>query len=636
MMFASFRKKKSTHATPLADSNAISDGAFADKLNAIFDLTTTRLQQHCGPLGKFAVMLSEVNSSSYTKDGVNIVRSLRLADRSDQALLNEIIFIGDTVERKVGDGTTTAMLFASTLGKTLTNATGTLRQVCSNYQTLHRHWDPLVTAVLDWAKRFTISRPQLAAFHQQVNGLERTEAEAEAIRSIAYAQSFCSSHGNQELSQAVGDFFAQLPEDAWPYITYRTEPAETVNRIRLDEGVRNTYRLQVTPFWAPAGGVSGDRLQGHRTALIIASASCPIHGHSSMESLDALMQAEREQHPHRLLVLLTPLPKDAPTSATLLELGKRHQAVIFAHNPEFQDGMFNELAGLIVTAGINVPRDLLTPVVIGEYHLENCGDTIVIHDIVSNPTRQLLHPLAPIPHSSVHEYLQAIQDRITKTENTTADIDRRDRFVRFYRQLYLKVKYTNTYQLVIGGNIHDITSTTDVLTDCIKASRSALRGGVQPGSNLALLLAVWGLQEQLAKSGTLTTAQGDVPTTLNPKYLVALLRAIEVSLLAVIEGLLSNATDECRAGGKQLLRELQTTISDAETTFPVGVYPVLPPEAIPFFTLDGDDRLSISFIRATGEFHELPLQSAELGNHMLDRTAEVILRLLVTDLAILT
>lgn len=73
------------------------------------------LKDHCGPYGKYAAITSPVNPSAepiFTKDGINIVRSIDYVSQVQQFIRHTLMYMGSRIESTAGDGTTSAMIIA--------------------------------------------------------------------------------------------------------------------------------------------------------------------------------------------------------------------------------------------------------------------------------------------------------------------------------------------------------------------------------------------------------------------------------------------------------------------------------------------------------------------------------------------
>jgi len=619
----------------VAFDNGYSGDSFKAALKRVVSTVIDRMSKCCGPVSKFSVQLNPVATSTYTKDGINTLRSWHPTNPTDQALLNEFIYIGDTVERQVGDGTTTAMLLcAEFLGQHLAGKYITTSTKIPNipldelgYRYVLNCWNKLVARLEHYMTPFTITVDRL------MDELKYTREDA--IKLMAELQANCSSHSDKNVTDTICKLFSLLPVEAWPYLSFRTAQMETNKPLSLELGFNpeempgstSRFALGVRVMYKPSDFDAGDTYYGKDESHFIGCIA-PINANAPnaealTQEVDRLIGAD----PDGIITIVMPMPIDPISRNFMVNLvneRKPYPIVVAYHCPENNDDVRNEIGVAMTLADKRMPVDIGTPINIGKFKMRISGDSLMIYDLYDNPDHDQIIPMAKDPNSAISKYIEYIDHQINRLKTgKNFDPALKERILRHYNELYLKAKYAYVPQLIIGGAVHDITAQIDVVTDCIKATRSALTYGFHPGSNIALLIAAWKVKKELAES--------DCARSVNclrwDDTQEILCGMLSNSIVACIDALTKNVAyrDSGRYSYDVALNEIEkNTIDDVND--------------VPFLWFDTDkagfDFFKITFDRALTENIPVPIQSTKLTKALLDRLGEVILRLIFTESAV--
>ena len=185
------------------------------------------LTDHCGPYGKFAMIKDQLDPTAepvFTKDGINIVRSIEYISPMQNFVRSTIAYIGSRIDMIAGDGTTSSMIIAVAALRSLIK---NIKEagIHFSYKELTDGYDNFLNMVED-------------KYRQHVWTIDRLAKEArisrnKAIKKIAASQSYTSSHGDGEISNVVAKLFSSLPQEAWNYINVSRERYETEKRVEL-------------------------------------------------------------------------------------------------------------------------------------------------------------------------------------------------------------------------------------------------------------------------------------------------------------------------------------------------------------------------------------------------------------------
>ena len=105
-------------------SNVTDETKIREMVFNTFDTITKVLQHHCGPYSSFAITHNAgdvISEPVFTNDGINIVKALAFLNPIQDFAKRNIAYIGSRIESKIGDGTTTGMILASSFMKYMSN-----------------------------------------------------------------------------------------------------------------------------------------------------------------------------------------------------------------------------------------------------------------------------------------------------------------------------------------------------------------------------------------------------------------------------------------------------------------------------------------------------------------------------------
>ena len=154
-----------------------------------------------------AVSVGNMNVKTFTKDGRNILAQMDYASPIQKYIKDDIVsHIGQCIDNKCGDGTTTSMIFAASFVANMMK----YKEYFSRISTakLENLYKEITDDILNELSKFTIT------------------AEDENVEPwhIAYLQAHTSSGGMKNIAKAVSDVIKSTPRELWEYAIVQKYP----------------------------------------------------------------------------------------------------------------------------------------------------------------------------------------------------------------------------------------------------------------------------------------------------------------------------------------------------------------------------------------------------------------------------
>lgn len=472
------------YTTALLDANIGSTNVTGkEKINQIvfntFETITDVLKYHCGPFSDFAITHNvgdTVTEPTFTNDGINIVKALGFLNPIQDFARRNIAYIGSRVENKIGDGTTTAMILASSFMKYMSDpSNGHLRDILSQVS-------------------YTELVEQYNLFMQEIN--ERLKLHfilpgnnPDMVGKVAYCQAYTSSHGDVELSSAVAGLFSVLPPAAWAYIYYYREPTETEKRysvrVEADQFTSKVTIMNKNMF----NSKLGTEFFRKKVDVFVYTDTLTAGNEITWKPLeDAIKQSVMEEKP---LVILCPDNVDGFTRRAISDLladDTNHVVSLFMHHPEHP--VLNDFR---ILALFTKQFDLQTP----HFLIKDAWVACKGHELTINNIYDVVeHTEHDEYDDTVHPFMfdedytlfkQQIGEIKTLIDQAKEDATYRDtlREIAHYVSIYNRLFFRKKYMIVVGGLAYDNTAAMDVLMDTVNAVNNSLTVGYTAGANTA-------------------------------------------------------------------------------------------------------------------------------------------------------
>lgn len=469
--------------------NMITDVDIKGIMAHTFEEILSILLSHSGPYGRFAMIHDERTPDQppkFTKDGINILRSLEYFNPMQQIVRDEIANIGQALEKKAGDGTTSAMcICCAGLLELLESEFVKGSQNNTDYKGLEQ------TSFYEFRKEFENFRKwftnEFADYQLSYKDLMNGKiSNTDAIWLVSFWQAMCSTHGDKELSKTTADIFSQLPEEAWPNITFIREEIETEDRIKLEK-CEDQFSLSARPFVTNVLNKSaGTEFEQSSCNLIILNSTLTSEDPVSTEAMRLIQECNANQIP---VVLICPGGIDQFLSSQL-EKSLCPDTAVFTTS--VREPKFNEITALQAVTGINRSDSASDVKMLYNCHVKYENNTLILNNIYSSVEEDgetgtvLEHPDVHEKSSKLYRALDELSEtieKLSKADNNRHNLEE----IRRLRMLYNKMKYCKSYNIRIGGSVRDNACTIDVITDALLAVKSSLVNGFVPAGNLTMM-----------------------------------------------------------------------------------------------------------------------------------------------------
>lgn len=516
-------------------NNVVTMSESVERIVATLNTCSGILKDHCGPQSGYAMLVDNTDVSTYfnpnrfTRDGIRILSAVEFMSPLEKYIKDMITYIGQRVDNKAKDGTTTSMLFSTifltqmfanrdrilSLGNSIFDATSAMKEV--------------EASIKENLKKYTWTIDRLF-------GKETTEAEAiHTAGQIAFCQALSSSGGDLMLAKAMKEIFEKSPKVSWDFIGYKHHQKE--------QG--EAFQVEVDPYDARIRAiVNTDNSLNYalNTEYLEKDVDVLIYpGSLDDMSLDT----------DEIMAYLRAVPTDQPVSVVAVYFSPKMQTeinqlnrqrkkpiVLWGYSPEQQ------------LAGQSYPWELLilsavagvTPANMGERteafdsHFLFRAKELYYHDayidfygIVDMPEGECLHPFYKDPETAT-PYYNDIKLALEKQIELYRSGHKPDG-----RMMGLFIEMLNTLACVrrptlrLGGTTHEQVANADVVNDVQGAIMASLNNGFLINGPLAISAAIKDAFEHLMNH----TAEEDVKWQLKKVILTSMLAAINEVITTV-------------------------------------------------------------------------------------------------------
>lgn len=486
-------------------NNCLKDHNLDATLTETCEFIYHTLSEHCGPLCEYAFIKDVTNpmdDGNFTKDGINIVRSLEFSTPIQNALKNTIAHIGASVERIAADGTTSSMMIAIHALNSLRN-----NKIVRNAPT-----SVFVDAWKDFERKIneqyklkdiviTVDKLLQSITKDSRSATFTKKVRRQLIRGIAYSQTYTSSHGDVEFANTVADLFGSVPKEAWKTITVRRAEFETdiQYQIEADDSEWTFGKIGIIPF--------NDRLSENIDGLLnrtnqkcVFSTVTPLLG-GGIDNQELIKRMHESIKNSEDVTYIVPSNIDSHSRNSLDQL--------FYENPLTKTTVI-----FVIPEKDGLPPELeIMPLLIDGYN----GDPIyeLTCDYTSNgKTLKILKGIHNFEHSDIcmihpwigssdHKIYNEYVDKLKLSiENAEKDFDRSEVNQAWYensRKLLNKLTVINRVNFVVGGSLYNNLTAVDIVNDTLPAVKRSLEQGFCLGGNKSLYNAIANIKRDVYK-----------------------------------------------------------------------------------------------------------------------------------------
>lgn len=447
----------------------------------LFDI----LLHHYGPYSGFAAVDDNqpLNETTFTKDGIGIIRSVEYASPQEEWVRKTIAYIGSRMENTVGDGTTSAMMFTCAMLKHASEHIDEIRPM--SYTKFRRVFDELVKRIERRIKQ--------AYTYSAFKDPEKKEVDKDAVYAIVANQVYTSSHGDYALAKALADLYKNTPPELWERMTYERCRYETDKTYEITKtGGQYEMRADVMASSMLNKDLCTWYEKDHVTLVVLNDALC-----YDSPDWEGIMQLIDECPPSKSVAIVCHTIMDTNSYQLINEkINKCNKAgrpfAVFTTKPE--NPKINDFVALQAIVGVDVTKygngEALQ---IEDVHLTYKHKKLTFDNIVEVPEEYVgkneRHQVTDGKHSQFTEILEEWERQAKQFDKCGVD-DMERGWANYFNRMYVKLRYNKIYTVTIGGKAYDNVAFKDVLDDAIKAASRALSNGATFSNNRALYLAI--------------------------------------------------------------------------------------------------------------------------------------------------
>lgn len=460
-------------------ANVVEHEVIRKDLQGVADKLFNALKDHYGPYSGFAAVDNgdPLQESTFTKDGIGIIRAIEFASPQEEWVRKTIAYIGTKIESSVGDGTTSAMMFTCAMLRHMLAHIDELRPI--SYTQLRTEFDAVVADLKQLTEQSKI----------YVENAD-TEENRELVKRIVYQQTYTSSHGDTELAEALADIFATTPKELWDRMTYERRTYESPERFVI---TRPEGQYQMSCQVMMPDMLNKDLstwFEAKNAKLIVFNDSFRINTPMYDRVLELMEAKQAGDEP---LVVISHKRMDTESYQDLLPRLTRwkkdgKQLAIFQIDPD--NPKINDFVSLMLLGDIDITK------VNNAFFLERDNiyakfknDTLTLDGLYETPEKykdQLeRYQCLDGVHMQYTDYMEAVKKFADGYSKVDQSPDIRKRRTQMYR-MYAKLRYSKTPILTIGGGTYDNLAMIDVVDDCLRAAAKALTNGIVMGNNRSL------------------------------------------------------------------------------------------------------------------------------------------------------
>lgn len=462
------------------------------------------LQQFCGPYAMYASSprnLFSISTDEFTRDGISIILKTGYSSPVFQFCRNLIGYIGEKVDNVCHDGTTTSMLFASSLANNLVKAMIDVPRIRRRAFT---------TDVINVLKRLDTYSQNSTVTVEDLHAVlsERSDVTLDQVKhNVALWAAMTSSKGDVELSEAVAETVLSYPPQFYDHARVRKFNVERKERIVVEDQTAN-FSFPIMKNISSQMGNSALGFNHDYPEAYITTTGLEVHdGCYQSACLTKAVADLIDGHValDRPWVILT---ADLSRGTLLSAIGQYNRTEAGAKFPivpvSFQFGS-SSLTGLMAKAipiiageGQYFTLDAATErPLTGAHWMVPCSLTITGHtleiDNLYEKDGEYVHPFYNDPSKEeYHEFLRGINTVLKNNQDRKAGASE-DEVDKMYH-IKRCVTSQRIKDLFVAGLAHENESNVSAATDAVGSACSVLENGFVLSNYVSLLRTMLDIQ----------------------------------------------------------------------------------------------------------------------------------------------
>lgn len=463
-------------------TNVIPPKVINTDLRRVTDNIFQILKHHYGPYSGFAAIDDNqpLNETVFTKDGIGIASAIEFASPQEEWVKKTIAYIGSRMESSVGDGTTSAMMFACAMLKHMAEHIDEIKPI--SYNRLRNVWKYLLKEIKEYIDRYYTIKPEN----------ENGEIDDNIVKAIVYNQVYTSSHGDTKLAEAIASIYSNTPKELWERMTYERSTYETDKDYEIIKSEGQYFMNADVMATSMCNKDLCTWFYKENCTLIVANDSL----RTSSPDWPIIMDLVDKGSPEKPVVIVCHRIMDTDSyqriNEKIVECDKAGRPfAVFTQKP--QHPKVNDFVALQLIAGVDVTKyNNGESLIVEGTTVKWKNKTLSIDKLVEVPEGYNKKERFQMTDGKHAQYTDAVEtwkkiaENYSKQTRTPEDRDIANRFSR----MYVKLRYNNVYTIRVGGKAYDNVAFVTVLDDAIRAASHALTYGATFGNNRALYLAV--------------------------------------------------------------------------------------------------------------------------------------------------
>lgn len=496
-------------------SNTIPKEKMFEFMSSTFHSVAQQLSNHCGPLSKFALVVSpsagKYETNIFTKDGRNIINMTEFASPMEEIFKEMLLYIASRVDNVAGDGTTSSMILSARFFELIAKKFKDEKINSRNFRDLYNKFHEIMMEQLD-NQKVTVDDVRAARWG---NDPITDDQYKDMIGYIAACQAMSSSGGDVELSKAIFEIYRNSPENTWSHTDifhskYETGPLYSVDTEKYDFTLDNAQIYDQTVL----NYQLGTEYRAVSDLVVIPEAIHDSGGNS--ESVRAFLNEIMTQKRKRNLVIISK------------ELSNTLRNIISDFNARSEDfkiipcahlernipvSSSPELVCLSLAGGVEpymMSRGcayLTEAYIIPEVDVRYAYNRIFVNGLfkhactVANLTEvaedSVEHPFFTNPDvfPPFTEYLNILKQQV-ESYKTNVNQNRFMNTIDAFEKLISVYCTPRRPKLYVAGSSHDHAAAIDVIRDVCGAVNSSLRNGFVVGSSFALARCIESIDQE--------------------------------------------------------------------------------------------------------------------------------------------
>ena len=453
-------------------------------INQLIDI----MSDHYGHKGKFISIDNPsfpMEDPIFTKDGYHIFNNLIIDDPDIKFLWKIVNYIASKISEKIGDGTTTGILLVLNMIRDFYDADASYNKFTKSisYTEAHELFNKIIDSFDQVSKKFSHTFESIQRAFPDIS--------PEDIKyKIAYNQAFTSSHGDESISQAIGDMFRDLPIETLDNVMFYRSNKPNDAKVRV-------YK-ELAQYECQANITSTMFMNAHSNSCFISKNTTLyvdftglVDGNPFVPKLQYLiknhfdMKKETGEAPG-LVVLTT-----GSTGQVITELISYYSKLCLEYDTNIDFAMFlittkmpmfNDVINIALIGGMvyynpTVPFMMENVEVIYENATLKLFNLYDDKDVVNN-----LRPMYHQPnrfhlfHSTLKDLNKYIEDH-QKANVHNCHIETIQGLIKIKNRLILHKSVT----VIVGGSNIDNNATYEVVEDCVHSARKSIKDGFGVG-----------------------------------------------------------------------------------------------------------------------------------------------------------